>query len=122
MPNAPARPCTQPGCGRLTFKGRCDQHRKQQLQQQEERRGSRHERGYTSEWYRYRAQYLRAHALCVSCEADGRVVAATVVDHIRPHKGDMGLFWDSDNHQALCEPCHNRKTATQDGGFGNPRR
>jgi hypothetical protein len=40
-----------------------------------------------------------------------------VVDHIVPHGGDQTLFWDAANHQTLCEPCHNRKTATEDGGF-----
>lgn len=24
--------------------------------------------------------------------------------------------------KSRCEPCHNRLTATYDGGFGNPRR
>jgi 5-methylcytosine-specific restriction protein A len=34
-----------------------------------------------------------------------------VVDHIKPHKGDRGLFWELANHQALCKRCHDRKTA-----------
>ncbi|WP_368028316.1 HNH endonuclease signature motif containing protein [Paenibacillus sp. DCT19] len=42
-----------------------------------------------------------------------------MVDHIVPHKGDEGLFWDSTNWQALCKRCHDIKTVTQDGGFGN---
>lgn len=41
------------------------------------------------------------------CEAEGKATAATVVDHIVPHKGDQALFWDTDNWQPLCEPCHN---------------
>jgi 5-methylcytosine-specific restriction protein A len=45
-------------------------------------------------------------------------VAANEVDHIKPHKGDMALFWDSSNWQSLCKPCHSAKTATEDGGFG----
>lgn len=40
------------------------------------------------------------------CEAQGRITAATVVDHIKPHKGDQGLFWDRANWQALCKPHH----------------
>ena len=47
---------------------------------------------------------------------------AREVDHIEPHKGDDTLFWDQDNWQPLCKPCHSRKTATEDGGFGNPKR
>jgi len=43
------------------------------------------------------------------------------VDHVRPHKGDPALFWDHGNWQPMCWPCHSRKTAKSDGGFGNPR-
>lgn len=43
---------------------------------------------------------------------------ASIVDHIIPHKGDKQLFWDRDNWQPLCKKHHDRKTATEDGGFG----
>ena len=43
------------------------------------------------------------------CAALGRTTAATVVDHIKPHRGDDRLFWDFDNNvQSLCKPCHDR--------------
>ncbi|WP_456243258.1 HNH endonuclease [Thermacetogenium phaeum] len=35
-----------------------------------------------------------------------------------PHKGDRQLFWDESNWQALCKPCHDSKTAREDGGWG----
>ena len=51
------------------------------------------------------------------CEAQGRVTAATVVDHIIPHKGDPVLMWDSEhNWQSLCDPHHNRDKQSQDRG------
>lgn len=78
------------------------------------------QRGYGGAWQRARLAYLQHHPLCVQCESEGKVTAASVVDHITPHKGDKGLFWDSNNWQALCKPCHSRKTAKEDGGFGNP--
>jgi 5-methylcytosine-specific restriction endonuclease McrA len=70
-----------------------------------------------------RAAFLRAHPLCEcdECKAQGRVLAASVVDHRVPHRGDMRLFWDSSNWQALSKSCHDRKTARDDGGFGNAR-
>jgi len=46
------------------------------------------------------------------------MTAAGVVDHIVPHKGDADLFWQRTNWQPLCKPCHDRKTATEDGGWG----
>jgi 5-methylcytosine-specific restriction protein A len=45
-----------------------------------------------------------------------------VVDHIKPHRGDMTLFWDPNNHQPACDECHNIKTAREDGAFGNKPR
>lgn len=49
------------------------------------------------------------------------LTAAEVVDHKIPHGGDMVLFWDRNNWQALAKACHDRKTATRDGGFGRAR-
>lgn len=31
-----------------------------------------------------------------------------VADHRRPHRGDASLFWDMQNLQTLCKPCHDR--------------
>lgn len=50
-----------------------------------------------------------------------QVTPSTEVDHIVAHKGDMGLFWDQANWQALCKPCHSRKTATEDSGFAKKK-
>lgn len=44
----------------------------------------------------------------------GRYTKATVVDHITPHRGDPGLFWDEANWQPMCKQCHDRKTLTED--------
>ena len=45
---------------------------------------------------------------------EGRLVKATVVDHVTPHRGDKKLFWDESNWQALCKRCHDKKTMTED--------
>jgi 5-methylcytosine-specific restriction protein A len=44
----------------------------------------------------------------------GRVVKASVVDHIIPHRGDAELFWNESNWQSLCKSCHDHKTMTED--------
>lgn len=31
-----------------------------------------------------------------------------VADHRKPHRGDEALFWDADNLQTLCKPCHDK--------------
>ncbi|MCH2551259.1 MAG: HNH endonuclease [Alcanivorax sp.] len=63
-------------------------------------------RGYGRRWRKAREDFLAANPLCVFCQKRGRVAAATVVDHIVPHRGDMKLFWRRSNWQALCKPCH----------------
>jgi 5-methylcytosine-specific restriction protein A len=85
-----------------------------------ERRGTAAERGYDHRWRQARLSFLAEHPLCVTCEAKGLTVEATTVDHVVPHKGDPVLFWDRGNWQALCKPCHDHKTATEDGAFGRP--
>ncbi len=80
----------------------------------DERRGTANSRGYTYKWRKARRRFLRANPLCVLCHREGKVTAANVVDHITPHRGDMTLFWDENgNWQALCERCHNAKSATE---------
>ena len=57
---------------------------------------------------------MQRHSLCVMCLAVGRVEAATVVDHVKPHQGDEELFWDVSNWQALCASCHSSHKQTQE--------
>ena len=137
MPRRPKSVCRQAGCGALLDKpGHCPAHTKEVRQRSDEQRGSASERGYTSAWSKARGFYLASHPLCPKCKADGLVRAATVVDHIVPHRLkeaiDSGnevaiakarvLFWDSRNNwQPLCKPHHDAKTAKEDGGFGRIR-
>ena len=62
------------------------------------------QRGYNHDWRKARAAFLALHPFCACCHAP-----ATVVDHIKPHRGDDALFWNRLNWQPLCAPCHNRK-------------
>jgi 5-methylcytosine-specific restriction protein A len=117
---AAPKPCTWIGCGQLVHDGggRCARHRQQAQRDQDARRGSARKRGYTSAWDKAREAYLRKHPMCRRHQELGVYVAATVVDHIVPHKGDMAKFWDTTNWQPLCKTCHDRKTASEDGGWG----
>jgi 5-methylcytosine-specific restriction protein A len=69
-------------------------------------RPSARERGYNHRWDKARATFLRHHPLCRMCERESRVTAATVVDHVVPHRGDQVLFWDTGNWQPLCKQHH----------------
>jgi 5-methylcytosine-specific restriction protein A len=65
------------------------------------------QRGYDVRWRKLSKAYLARHPHCAMCARAGRLVPATVVDHIVPHKLDSVLFWDQLNWQSLCAPCHN---------------
>ena len=121
MPTSAPTPCRYPGCPvLLAAPGYCDKHLRSIRRQQDEHRGSAASRGYDARWRKARALYLNRHPLCAECRRHGRTVAASVVDHIQPHKGNRTIFWDERNWQALCKPCHDTKTAREDGGFGRP--
>jgi len=106
--------CSYPGCNELVKEGRCEKHGKDR----DRYRGTAHERGYTSVWNRESKQFLKENPLCVYCLKEKKVVESKVTDHIIPHKGNMDLFWDRNNWQALCKRCHDMKTVREDGGFG----
>lgn len=110
MPVKPPKPCKHPGCPQLTSKSFCDEHSILDIN----RRASSRERGYDSKWRTASKRYLKASPLCVNCLKDNKLVKATVVDHIIPHRGDKVLFWDESNWQSLCKRCHDRKTRTQE--------
>lgn len=66
------------------------------------------QRGYGYRWQKARATFLKAHPLCIRCQAEGCAEAATVVDHRIPHRGDQPLFWDASNWDPLCATHHSR--------------
>jgi 5-methylcytosine-specific restriction protein A len=79
---------------------------------------------YGRRWQRLRLAYLARNPLCQCDENDGAGCgrAAVVVDHRTLHDGDEALLYAWDNLQSMTKACHDRKTATRDGGFDNPRR
>ncbi|WP_422659103.1 HNH endonuclease signature motif containing protein [Paenibacillus sp. EC2-1] len=117
---SPRKPCKKPGCGELTRIGFCSKHTALKRRYDQERESSA-KRGYGHRWRVARMDFLSKNPLCVECYEAQRVRAATVVDHITAHKGDMKLFWNPENWQALCKFCHDAKTVREDGGFGNGR-
>lgn len=112
MPRKPKVPCGQPGCPNMIEPGKryCEEH----LKLHPEITRSAAKRGYGSKWQKASKSYLNSHPLCVHCMKEGKYEKATVVDHIVPHRGDQKLFWDRSNWQALCKPCHDKKTWRED--------
>jgi len=65
-------------------------------------------------WQRARRLQLTVEPMCRHCAERGMDTLAEHVDHIVPiTKG--GDWWDGVNLQSLCEPCHSRKTAKDEG-------
>lgn len=111
MPSRPPSACRRPGCAGLVRAGVCSvcgPLRRRRDVEMDERRGTAAQRGYGGRWQRLRQMYLRSHPLCVACEREGRVTAATDVDHIVPKR--WGGQDTDDNFQPLCHACHSVKT------------
>ncbi len=71
----------------------------------------------TRRWRKRRARQLAEHPLCRLCMEirGGKVTAATVADHVVPHRGDPVLFEGA--LQSLCQACHSGwKKAMETGG------
>lgn len=117
MPYAAPRPCNHPGCGALTHARFCEAHAEARRKRYEGERPSAARRGYGHKWRKAREQYLKQNPMCEELEADGTRCRepATDVDHKIPHRGDLKLFWDRKNWQALCHSHHSAKTARDDG-------
>ena len=118
MPRAPST-CNVKRCPNPAphGQGKCDTHhaeaKRQAWQRADANRPNARARGYDRKWQATRSLYLKAHSTCVQCNAP-----ATDVDHIdgTGPNGPRGHDWT--NLQALCHPCHSRKTAAHDGSFG----
>ncbi|MCL4065331.1 HNH endonuclease [Pseudomonas sp. GX19020] len=91
-----------------------------------------------SAWRNARLAHLSAEPICRYCRQagitnDGSLTAGgarqadhrrrfLVVDHIVPHRGDLGLFWDRLNWQTLCPDHHDIvKQREEVRGFSNAR-
>lgn len=61
-------------------------------------------------WKSLRAAHLREHPLCVECGNQ----PGNIVDHKKPHRGDMDLFFDPLNLQTLCGTHHSSWKQLQD--------
>lgn len=68
-------------------------------------------------WRRIRRNQFKAEPNCRFCAELGRIRAATIVDHVRPHRGNWLAFW-AGPFQSLCKDCHDgRKQREERDGF-----
>lgn len=76
--------------------------------------GGNRNRLYGRRWRNARGLYLASNPLCVMCKLEDKTRAATVVDHVVPHRGNEELFWDKGNWQPLCSHHHNSHKAREE--------
>jgi len=68
-------------------------------------------------WRHMAKAQLRKEPLCCMCSNNGRIVPATVADHVNPHRGNQNQFWFG-KLQSLCASHHNTtKKADELRGF-----
>jgi HNH endonuclease len=107
LPRKPKRPCSYPGCPRLTEGRFCEEH-----QREENRRYEKYDRDptvhrkYGQVWKRLRDSYVKAHPFCEECFKKGIMVPVEEVHHIRPLS--EGGNHSKDNLISLCKSCHAR--------------
>jgi len=107
MPYSVQQRCSYPGCNELVRDGRCAAH------PYADRHDSDTQSLYNSRrWKRMRRLQLEREPWCADCLARGYYTAATVVDHVIPHRGDETLFFTG-KLQSLCKLHHDRKTARE---------
>jgi 5-methylcytosine-specific restriction protein A len=69
---------------------------------------------YGPHWRYIREWVLLRHPWCRLCGH----VPSTEADHIIPRRS--GGSDAQENLEGVCKPCHSSKTASRDGGYGNP--
>ena len=110
MPNKPKRPCSYPGCPKLSDGRYCEEHERIENKRYEkyDRDPAVHRR-YGRAWRRIRDRYIAAHQLCEQCLKEGQLTPAQEVHHILPlaHGGTHA----ENNLMALCTSCHSKITA-----------
>jgi 5-methylcytosine-specific restriction protein A len=109
MPDAMHQQCRRPLCaGYAVAGGFCEQH---QVLARADARGPRYPHGCNPNNRRFRWMrdaFMKRHPLCAMCGEPGGIL-----DHILPHRGHVGRFWNQRNWQNLCVKCHGRKTARE---------
>ena len=107
MPRKPKRPCSHPGCPRLTDGRFCEEHQRQENSRYEKYdRDPVVRRRYGRVWKRIRDSYVKSHPFCEKCFEKGIIVPVEEVHHIKPLA--EGGTHERSNLISLCKSCHSR--------------
>ena len=113
-----AKICKKSGCMRTAKDGKeyCYIHRdlegKRKVFTRRGKSGEYHRLYESALWRKTSREFLKKYPFCFICGKPARIA-----DHITPHRGNIGLFYDEDNLQPMCWSCHSRKTFKENGNF-----
>jgi 5-methylcytosine-specific restriction enzyme A len=65
---------------------------------------------YGKRWRKRARHQLQIEPLCRMCKSEGRITAASVVDHVQRHEGNINEFMLG-KLQSLCAHCHSSAKA-----------
>ena len=105
LPRKPKKPCSFPGCPKLTDGRFCEEHAKQENARYEKYDGDPAvRRRYGRAWKRIRDSYVKTHPFCEICLEKGVAVPVEEVHHKVPLA--EGGSHARDNLISLCKSCH----------------
>lgn len=114
------RPCaTCPAL--IETSSRCSECLARRRRGSRQRNGRRDVHSSSAAWRESAAAFVAQHVVCVGCGS-----RSEVADHVIPRRVLVARGIANPDAwrwlQPLCKRCHDRKTATVDGGFGAPIR
>ena len=118
MPRKPKRPCSYPGCPKLTDGRYCEEHQSVVNSNYEKYgRDPATKKRYGRAWKRIRDKYVQEHPFCELCFKRGVLVETEEVHHIKPLS--EGGTHDRSNLIALCKSCHSTIHAKRGDYWGD---
>ena len=120
MPKKPKRPCSYPGCPKLTDGRYCEEHQSVVNSNYEKYgRDPATKKRYGRAWKRIRDKYVLEHPFCELCFKRGIIVETEEVHHMKPLA--EGGTHDKSNLISLCKSCHSTIHAKRGDYWGDRR-
>jgi 5-methylcytosine-specific restriction protein A len=119
MPYKPKKPCSYPGCNKLTNNQFCEEHKKAADKAYNQYGRDKQSQSFynSAAWKKLRSIKLCLDPLCEECYKKGILSKATIADHIVPRK-QGGVPLDINNLQSLCQSCHSKKSVKEGSRWG----
>lgn len=117
MPSIPKTKCDEYQCKAPSIKGSryCEAHT--QVKATTIERKAFNAQYNTTKWQSIRARQLSTQPLCAACKMDGRITAASHVDHVFPWQVIGQQAFVRNLFQSLCPECHGIKSGLEKRGI-----